>query len=78
MTIGVGASVGDVVEAAVGLVVVVIVGELVRGGEEKAVVAEGTKLGDKFGEAKFSYALNESFGFLLLSKRPKLESGLSV
>ena len=39
---------------------------------------EGTGVGDEFGEAKFANTLKASFGFPLLSKRPKLESGLSV
>ena len=43
-----------------------------------AELEEGTSVGDEFGEGKFANVLNESFGFPPLSKRPKLESGLSV
>ena len=67
-----GVSVGEGVKATVGVVVVVSVGEGI------AEVDEGTEVGDEFGEAKFVNALNESFGFPLLSKKPKLESGLTV
>jgi len=73
-TAGVDGSVG-VVAGAVGVVVIV--------GEEVAGLDEGAVVGDEFGEAEFEEAtfvnaLNESFGFPLLLKRPKLESALTV
>ena len=51
----------------------VTVGVAVRVGEE---LDELTGVGDEFWEAKVANVLNASFGFPLLSKRPKLESGL--
>jgi hypothetical protein len=68
--VGVDVSVGDGVEETVGLWVIV--------GEEVAELDEDTCAEDELGEGKFANALNESFGFPPLSKRPKLESGLSV
>ena len=69
-TVGVDVLVVEVVKATVGVAVSV--------GKEMAELDEGIGVGDEFGEAKFANALNESFGFPLLSKRPKLESGLTV
>ncbi len=68
--VGVGVSAVDVAKITVGAGASV--------GEEVAEFGEGTKVGDKFGEVKFTNALNESFGFPLLLKRPKLESDLTV
>ena len=68
--VGVDVSVVGVVKGTVGLLVSV--------GEEVTELDEGTGDGDEFEEGKFANVLNESFGFPLLSKRPKLESGLSV
>ena len=51
------------------------VGVMVRKGEK---LEENIGVGDEFWEAKFANVLNASFGFPLLSKRPKLESSLFV
>ena len=59
-------------------VVKATVGVLVCVGEELTGLEEGSGTGDEFGEGKFINAVKASFGFPLLSKRPKLESGLSV
>jgi hypothetical protein len=69
-TVGVGEAVVDVVNASVGAADSV--------GDEMAELDVGKRVGGEFGEAKFTNALSESFGFPLLSKRPKLELGLSV
>ncbi len=66
------ASVEDVGKPAVGIAVTACVGD------EVAELDEGEGVGDELLEAKFANVFNASFGFPLLSKRPKLESGLSV
>jgi hypothetical protein len=74
-TAGVDGSVRVVLGAAVGVEAIV--------GEEVARLDEGAGVGDEFGdaefdEATFTNALNASFWFPLLLKRPKLESALTV
>ena len=74
-TAGVDGSAGVMLGAAVGVVVSV--------GEEVAGLDEAAGVGDEFGEAEFdeatfANAVNASFWFPLLLKRPKLESALTV
>jgi len=74
-TAGVDESAGIGLGAAVGVVAIV--------GEEVAGLDDGVEVGDEFGEAEFeevtfTNALNASFWFPLLLKRPKLESGLTA
>lgn len=74
-TAGVDRSIGVLAGAADGAVDSV--------GEEVAGLDEGKGVWDEFGEAEFdeatfANALNASFWFPLLLKRPKLESALTV
>jgi hypothetical protein len=74
-TAGVDGSVGVVLGAAVGVEASV--------GEEVTELDEGAGVGDEFGDAEFdeaifTNALNASFWFPLLLKRPKLESALTI